>query len=378
MAEQDTGQDRTEQPTEKRLREARGKGQIPRSRELNTVIMLLASVAAMMAFGDTMAEQMRLLIAHDLRLDRHQVFDKSAVLEALGLNVLSALKLLAPFFLVTFIAVFIGPAVMGGISFSAKALAPKFSKLNPMSGFKRMFGLQGLVELLKALAKFFLIGGVAYVLVEMLVDRFLTLGQASLLEGVASGMDLLSTVFLVLSVALILVAAVDVPYQKWSHIRKLRMTKQEIKEENKETNGNPELKSRIRSAQMEVANRKMLVAVPDADVIIVNPTHFSVALKYDQTGSGAPVLVAKGVDHMALKIREIAKEHDVPIYRAPPLARALYQHTELNREIPEGLYLAVAQVLAYIYQLKQHAQGEMLRPQEPQDLPVPEEFLKNI
>lgn len=377
MAENDTGQDRTEEPSEKKLRDARAKGQIPRSRELNTVIMLLASTAGLMAFGENIAGDLRSLIAYDLYLDRDQAFDKSAVVEALQINAMSALKLLTPFFIVTLIAVFIGPLMMGGLSFSAKAMSPKFSKLNPLSGFKRMFGLQGLVELLKALAKFLLIGISAYVLIGSLSERYLTLGQAPLASGLASGMELLATVLLVLSLSLALVAGIDVPYQKWSHTRKLRMTKQEVKEENKESQGNPELKAKIRSTQMEVANRKMLTEVPDADVVIVNPTHFSVALKYDQESGAAPVLVAKGVDFMALKIREIANEHDVPIFEAPPLARALYHHTELNQEIPEGLYLAVAQVLAYLFQLRQQVAGTKGRPERPNELQVPDEFLRN-
>ena len=374
MAENDTAQERTEQPTEKRLREARSKGQIPRSRELNTVVMLLASTVAIFVLGESISENMLELVAFDLQLDRNQAFSKAAVLAALQNNVLAALKLLAPFFVLMLFAVFVGPLIMGGWLFSAKALSPKFSKLNPASGFKRMFGLQGLVELCKALAKFFLIGITAYILLGVLSDRFLTLGNTPLRPGLESGMDLLALVFLVLSLSLALVAGVDVPYQKWNHKRKLRMTRQEIKEENKETSGNPELKSRIRSVQMEIAGRRMLIAVPDADVVIVNPTHFSVALRYDQAQGAAPVVVAKGVDHMALKIREIATRHEVPIFEAPPLARALYHHTEVDQEIPEGLYLAVAQVLAYIYQLKQQATGNIHSPEIPTDISVPDEF----
>ncbi len=377
MAEQDSAQDRTEQPTEKRLREAKEKGQIPRSREFNTVVMLLASVIGLMSFGEIMSDELRVLLTMDLSLERSQVFDKSAIVEALRLNTFGALKLLTPFFAVMLLAVFIGPMFMGGLSFSSKALTPNFNKLNPLSGFKRMFGLQGLVELLKALAKFLLIAASAAILLQILTERYLSLGQASLLRGLESGMDLLGIVFLVLSSTLLLVAVVDVPYQKWNHIRKLRMTRQQIKEEAKETNGNPELKSRIRSLQMDMANRRMMLAVPNADVVIVNPTHFSVALRYEQTAESAPKVVAKGVDHVALKIREIADRYDVPVFEAPPLARALYHHCEIDQEIPEELYLAVAKVLAYVYQVNQQAAGNPAVAEIPADIPVPDKFLRD-
>ena len=377
MAENDSAQEKTEEPSEKRLREAREKGQIPRSRELNTVIMLLASVAGFAAFGEMMSRDFSQIIAQNLVLDRQQAFDKAALTEALSINTVAVLEMLAPFFALMFIAVFIGPLFMGGLSFSMKALAPKFSKLNPASGFKRMFGLQGLVELLKALLKFILIGSVAVLLIQSLTERYLRLGQASLEAGLQEGMWLLTLVFVVLSATLIIVALIDVPYQKWSHIKKLRMTRQEVKEEHKESNGNPQLKSRIRQAQMEVANRRMLTAVPDADVVIVNPTHYSVALAYNRDGGGAPKVLAKGVDHMALKIREIAKENNIALFEAPPLARALYYHTDVDQEIPEGLYLAVARVLAYIFRMRDEAKGNAPPMDKPVDLPVPEDLRRD-
>lgn len=377
MAESSSGQDKTEDPTEKRLSDSRKKGDIARSRELNTVVMLLASIAGLYTFGEGISLQMRELVAMDFTLDRQQAFDKGLIIEALKINTLTAVKILAPFFLVMMVAVFIGPLMMGGWSFSAKALAPKISKLNPTKGFKRMFGVQGLVELIKALLKFVLIGGSAVLLIGGLSDQYLMIGQMPLASGIEKGMNLLALVFVTLSFTLIVVVGIDAPYQKWNHMRKLKMTKQEIKEENKESNGNPELKQRIRSVQMEMSNRRMMQEVPTADVIVVNPTHFSVALRYDSSVGNAPRLVAKGVDHMALKIREIANLNDIPIYEAPPLARALYHHTELNEEIPEELFLAVAQVLAYLFQLKQHAEGNQPTPDKPTELPVPSEFQEN-
>lgn len=378
MADQSAAQERTQEPTPKRLADAKQKGDIARSRELNTVIMLLASVAGLAVFGDSISYYLQKIIVYDLSLSRHQIFTTDAVLDGFKVSAITALKGISPFLAIMFIAVFIGPLFMGGLSFSAKALAPKFNKLNPGPGFKRMFGRQGLVELIKAVLKVLLVGVVALILLETLEGRYLTLGQLPLLQGVTSGMDLLAQVFVILTLSLLIVVFIDVPYQKWSHRQKLKMTLQEVKEENKETNGNPELKSRIRSMQIEVANRRMLQEVPEADVVIVNPTHFSVALHYEQDKAGAaPRVVAKGVDHMALKIREIAKAHDVLIFEAPPLARALYHHTKLGQEIPEELFLAVAQVLAYVYQLKQQVKGMNELPEPPADLPVPDEFLHN-
>lgn len=372
MAE-NSGQERTEQPTQKRLQDSRDKGQVPRSRELNTMIMMLASALGMLALGGVMGESLTQLLTYDLHLDRQQLFHKGAILAALQINVLGGLKVLAPFLGLMMLAAFMGPLLMGGWSFSGKAMAPKLSKLNPLKGLKRVFGIQGLVELFKALGKFLVLGTAAAILLGMLSDRYVVLGQLPPIEGIRQGLELIALVFLVLAVSLGLIAAVDVPFQQWDHIRKLKMTRQEIKEETKETEGNPEVRGRIRRVQQEMAQRRMLQDVPKADVIIVNPTHFSVALRYDEVHEQAPRLVAKGVDFMALKIREIAAANDVPIFSAPPLARSLYHHAEIDQEIPAELYMAVAQVLAYVYQVKQHATGAQY-PQKPEDLPIPEEL----
>ncbi len=372
MAEQNSGQERTEQPTEKKLRESRNKGQIARSRELNTTIALLAAGAAFMAVGGVMGEQMLSLISTDLSLDRDQAFDKAAIIESLQINVLMALKLLGPFMAIMFVAAFLGPLVMGGWSFSGKALMPKMSKLNPFKGLKRVFGVQGVVELIKALIKFLILGTIALVLLKRLSAQYISLGQMPLIEGVSTSLDLILMIFLTLAASLVVVVAIDVPYQRWNHFRKLKMTRQEVKQESKETEGNPEVRAKIRSLQQEMAQRRMLQNVPDADVVIVNPTHFAVALRYNESKEAAPRLVAKGVDHLALKIREIALANNIPLFSAPPLARSLYHYAELDEEVPGELYMAVAQVLAYIYQVQQsRVTGSVERPDE---LPIPEGF----
>lgn len=372
MAE-NTGQERTEQPTQKRLKESRDKGQVPRSRELNTMIMMVASALGMLALGGLMGENLTQLLTYDLHLDRQQMFHKGAIMEAFQVNVMGALKVLAPFLALMMLAAFMGPLLMGGWSFSGKAMAPKLSKLNPLKGLKRVFGIQGLVELLKALGKFLVLGTSAAILLGTLTERYTVLGQLPPMEGIQQGLQLIALVFLVLAVSLGLIAALDVPFQQWDHIRKLKMTRQEVKEETKETEGNPEVRGRIRRVQQELAQRRMLQDVPKADVVIVNPTHFSVALRYDEANEQAPRVLAKGADYLALKIREIAAAHDIPVYSAPPLARSLYHHAEIDEEIPAELYMAVAQILAYIYQVKQHKAGTHY-PVQPDELPIPEAF----
>jgi flagellar biosynthetic protein FlhB len=374
MAESDSGQERTEQPTPKRLKEARDKGQVARSRELNTTVMLLFAALGLMFMGKEIINDLLELFQHDLRLDRDQLFDKNAMLNLFGENVLMALKAIAPFLLLTLITVFIGPLAMGGWLFSGQALAPKFSKLNPFAGLKRMFGPNGLIELLKALAKFVLLGSVAITMFSVYKNEFLGLGLEPLRQGMAHGSSLILWHFMALSAALILVAGIDVPYQLWSNNKKLKMTFKEVQDEQKETNGNPEVKGKIRSIQREMAQQRMLQDVPEAEVIIVNPTHYAIALRYAEGKESAPRIIAKGMDLVSFRIREVATAHDVPIFTAPPLARALYYSTEIGQKIPTGLYLAVAKVLAYVLQLKQMNTQSGMVLEEPTDLEIPEEF----
>ena len=369
-----SSQEREEEPTEKRLREAREKGQAARSRELNTTVMLMTATAVMLSLGGQVGTQLLALFQLDLNIERANVFDITAPLRQLSNTALTALKILAPLFTIFVIASFAGPLLLGGWSFSMKAVKPQASRMSFVKGLNRMFGMQALMELLKSLAKFGLLAIVAWWLFEALQRRYIELGQLPLLPSVAAAADLMGIVFGSLSTALILVALIDVPFQKWNHIKQLKMSRQEIKEESKETNGNPEVKGKIRQMQQEAANRKMLIDVKTSDVIIVNPTHYSVALKYDTEGSGAPKVMARGVDHMALRIREVAKAHDVPIFQAPLLARVIYHQVKLNAEIPQDLYLAVAQVLAYVYTLRQFRAGNAEEPQMPSNLSIPAKF----
>ena len=370
MAEHESGQEKTEQPTPKRLREARQKGQVARSRELNTMLSLLVGAVGLLLLGKFMLGGLAELVSNSLSLDPKQIRESSMMAATLGDTFIDALLLLVPLFVLLIVAAFAGPLFVGGFAFSMKAVAFKVEKINPIKGLGRMFSVKSLVELIKAIAKFLVVAGVATLLLWELLDDLLALGMEELNNALAHSASLLAWAFIGLSAALVLIAAIDVPFQLYQHTKQLKMTKQEVKDEMKESEGRPEVKGKVRQLQREMSQRRMMEEVPTADVVITNPTHFAVALKYHDAGAGAPVVVAKGADHIAAQIREIAQQHNVVLFSAPPLARALYATTELDQEIPADLYLAVAQVLAYVYQLKTMIDGEA--PQMPTDLPVPE------
>ncbi|MCG5511095.1 flagellar biosynthesis protein FlhB [Ectothiorhodospira lacustris] len=376
MAENESSQEKTEQPTPKRLRDAQDKGQVASSKELNTTLVLLTGSTTLLLFGGVFLNHIQALMRNSLIIDRDRIFDPSFMLTALHARIGEGLMILAPLFLVLVIAAVTGPVVMGGGRFRLKGLEPKPDKLSPIKGLKRIFGPQGLMELAKTLAKFSLISVVAMGILWQFSDRLLGLGGQEMVPGVVSAGYMIAWTFVALSVSLILVVMIDVPFQLWNHQRQLRMTKQEIKDEFKETEGKPEVKSRVRQLQYEVSRRRMMAEVPKADVVVTNPTHFAVALKYDQQKGGAPRVVAKGADLVAGEIREVARQSGVTILSAPPLARALFHSTRLEQEIPAGLYVAVAQVLAYVYQLRNALREGGVVPTPPTDLPVPDEFLK--
>lgn len=376
MPEEHTGQERTERATPKRRREARQQGQVPRSRELNTMVMMLASSLGLLFTGEGMVGRLSALTERSLDLERTALFEPEAMILGLASGVKGALILVAPFFVIVSLAALMGPLGLGGWLFSIQTLGFKWERLNPVSGLKRVFNWAGLAELLKALAKFLLLWVVALFVFRAFSEEFLHLGTEGVHGGLAHGTQLLLGLFLALSCTLVLFAALDVPIQLWTHARKLRMTRQEIREELKETEGNPELRGRVRSMQRELAKRRMMQEVPKADVVVVNPTHYAVALRYEQAGKRAPEVVAKGMDQLALGMREVANRHGVPIFAAPVLARALHYSTELGQSIPAGLYVAVAKVLAYVYQVKSVARNGGVMPEQPIDLSVPEEFLR--
>jgi flagellar biosynthetic protein FlhB len=377
MAEAENGQERTEQASGKKQSEAREKGQVARSKELSTVLVLLAGGGGFLFLGDDLVAGLMQAMRDGLVIDRASMFDDTAMQRLFGEAVVAALWNVMPFFAVLVIAAVAAPLAMGGWSFSLHPLQPDLKKMDPIKGLKRVFSWKGLVELVKALAKFCLVGSVGYLLLEAKLEGFLTLGEQSLEQGIAGlGNDLI-WIFFLLSSTLIVVALVDVPFQLWDFARQQKMTRQEVKDEHKETDGSPEVKGKIRRMQLEMAQRRMMEEVPKADVVVTNPTHYAVALRYDQDKMGAPVVVALGADEVAGHIRRIALANGVPILSAPPLARALYFSTKLNEEIPAGLYLAVAQVLAYIFQLRNYTQAGGAAPKLNPDLPIPDDLRRD-
>lgn len=374
MAE-DSGQDKTEEPTEKRLRDAKEKGDIARSKELATTVLLLAAAAAAMMFGGQVADTMAGMMKFNFSLDRQDVMDPALMFTHLGFSLSEALKSLFGFFLVLLIAAVVGPVALGGWNLSMKAMAPKMSRLDPLAGMKRMVSLKALIELFKALAKFMVVGSLSFLVLLASKREIFSLGMQDVLPAMSHATEIVIWAFLIMSLTMILISLVDVPFQIYDYTQKLKMTLQEVKDEMKNSEGKPEVKGRIRQLQHEISQRRMMSEVPEADVVITNPTHYAVALKYDQSGGGAPFLVAKGADFVALKIREIADAHDIPILSAPALARAIYHSTEVEEEIPAGLFKAVAEVLAYVFQLQRHKNRQGPAPTEvSQDLDIPPEL----
>ena len=377
MAESESGADKTEDPTEKRKKDSREKGEIARSKELNTLDIMLAGSAGLLIFGGALAQDMMELMRYNFSLSRDVLLNPDSMGAFLLHSGKIALIALQPVLLTLLIAALVGPISLGGWLFAAGSLAPKFSRMNPAAGIKRMFSAKALVELLKALAKFFIILIVALLVLKSDIDDLLRIAHEPLELAVIHSLQVVAWSALWMACGLILIAAVDVPVQLWESHQKLLMTKQEVRDEHKDQEGRPEVKQRIRQVQREMSQRRMMAAIPDADVIITNPTHYAVALKYDPEKGGAPMLLAKGSDFLALKIREIGAKHNILLLESPALARSIYHSTELEQEIPAGLYLAVAQVLAYVYQIRQHQAGKGKRPDPLKDVPIPPDLRRD-
>jgi flagellar biosynthetic protein FlhB len=365
MAENDNDQERSEQPTSKRLEEARKEGRVPRSMDLNTAAVLLVAGGALRMFGAATGTALTGVMRSALTLSTDQSLDAQLAVPTASADVLHAFLACAPIFGLTVVAALAAPLALGGWNLSFEALAPDFTRLNPIEGFKRLVSLRGAVELGKAFAKFLVVAGVALLVLRDEASKFLALGGEPLTTAIAQAADLVADALLLMSAPLGLIAAIDVPWQLFQHHKQLRMSRQEIREEMKESEGSPENRSRVRRAQRELLKRRMAHEVPKADVIVTNPTHFAVALRYEESRMRAPRVVAKGADLIAARIREIATEHSVPVFEAPPLARALYHNVEIGAEIPAALYVAVAQVLTYIYRLKAARVSGGLPPEPP-------------
>lgn len=373
MAE-DSDAEKTEPASAKRLEQAREEGDVPRSREVATFTVLMAAGAGLWMTGGSLVRQMHAAMVSGLALDREQVYNADVLINRAAADIGTVMLACLPLALAIMAVAIASPLLIGGWLFSTKSFTPNFGKLNPAKGLANMFSSNALVELLKAIAKTIVVGFVAWLVVLSQKEAVIGLAVESVRSGSAHMLDLIASAFLYIVGGLGLVAAVDGPYQIWHYANKLKMTRQELTQESKESDGNPQIKAKIRQLQREMAKRRMMAAVPTADVVVTNPTHYAVALKYADGQRGAPMVVAKGSDEVAAKIREIAKENKVALLEAPALARALHQHTEIGDEIPEQLYAAVAEVLAYVFQLRAYNKKGGKYPDRPTKLAVPPEL----
>ena len=372
MAEDTPQDDKTEEPTARRIEKAREDGQVLRSQELTIAIVTSGFIATLFFAAGILGPTYMDIFTRGFLIERYQVFEPNQMVFEMVSQVSDVGTVLIPLFVTAVVLAIFGATSLDGFVFSWKAVAPKASKINPISGLARIFGLKALVELFKSLMKFLLVAGIGGFYIYINFEEILKLSRIDLHLGIEQGLSLVIIGALFASVSLMVIAAIDVPYQRFEFFKKLRMTKQEIKDEMKEMEGQPEVKQKIKQKQREIAEQKMLQDVPTADVVITNPEHFSVALSYDQSSEDAPRVVAKGKGFIAAKIREIANENKIFIVEAPPLARAIYFTTEVGSRIPAALYMAVAQVIAYVYSLRETGvrpgKPKKLKPKVPKEL----------
>ncbi len=370
MADDDS-QEKTEEASGRKIEKAREEGQVPRSRDLATSVVLLLGSITLLFYADFTGGKFVDIMRANFVLTRETIFDPNAMIGLFVASLFQGLLSVAPFMALMMLASIVGPVALGGWLFSVDALMPKLSRMDPMAGMKRMFSMKALMELFKATAKVTVILGATVFLLKFYAQPMFRLSDESVNVAIIHSAEISAYALIALSAFTLIIAAFDVPLQIYEYNKKLKMSKQELKDESKDTEGKPEVKGRIRQLQREMAQRRMMSNVPTADVIITNPTHYAVALKYNPESMSTPILLAKGGDNIALKIREIAKAHGVEMIESPALARAIFHTTELDQEIPSGLYLAVAQVLAYVFQLRSYRKGRGQKPKYPSNITVP-------
>jgi flagellar biosynthetic protein FlhB len=376
MAEE-SGAEKTEDPTARKLRNARDEGQVARSVELPAAAVTIGGILVMFMMGGYWIQQITEIFASGFKFDRKTLDNPDLMVTTFAHHLGQSFLLIVPILMVTVVLAILSSGATGGYLFSLKSTMPNFGKLSVMSGIGRMFGANAAVELLKSILKFTLVAAVLWSLISRQMDQMLHLGQMAVEPALAAAGWMIGESALWLSLSLLVIALIDAPYQKYSFIKRMRMTKQEVIDEMKDMEGRPEVKQQIRRRQREMSNQRMLQKVKDADVVITNPEHFAVALSYDPTGDGAPILLAKGSDHMAARIREEAQKNGVEMFAAPPLARALYFSTEIDYPVPESLYLAVAQVIAYVFSLADIRPGVPPMPKPQPKVPASMQFDAN-
>ncbi len=372
----DDSQERTEQATPKKEKESKERGLVARSKDFNSFVVLFFGCVSFIVFGKYIMLKTQLLFKQFFSFDAQNLQDSGSMLVNLKMGFVSGFYILLPVAILILVASLVGSYLMGGWSFSWGNVAPKFERLDPIKGLARIVSLKGVMELVKSILKVSLVFIAMFVIYAVFFKRIVGLGLFELNNGLSVAGNIMIYSFFILVCSLIVVCMFDVPFQIWDFRRQLMMTKQEVRDEYKETEGKPEVKSKLRSMQREMAARRMMEEIPKADVIITNPTHYAVALKYDEGKMKAPIVIAKGADNIAMKIIELGKKHSIPTISAPPLARSIFFHTEIGAAIPQKLYVAVAQVLAYIHQLKQYRRGKMKRPKLPTKYDIPTDMIK--
>jgi flagellar biosynthetic protein FlhB len=369
---EDSDLEKTEEPSPTRLEKAREDGDVPRSRELVTCALLLAAATGFVAFGELISANLMRMLSASLNFSRDHAYIDTLPLESMQSDISDLLLTCLPFIALLIVVAISSPILIGGWSLTFKAITPNLARFNPLTGLGNMFSVNALVELLKAVGKTILVGTVSFIVILNIFPTLLTLSSLTVERGISSTNHYLLLAFFWAVGSLVLIALVDIPYQLFAYNKKLRMTKEEVKQEAKEANGNPEIKARLRQQQREMARRRMMSAIPAADVVITNPTHYAVAIQYTEGNMQAPKVVAKGLDEIAFKIRDVAKQYKVLVIESPKLARALYANTEVSDEIPHQLYTAVAEILAYVFQIRNFRADSGPYPKEPTDIFVPD------
>jgi len=376
MSERDDSQERTEQATARKKQQSQEQGLAARSKDFNTLLVLLCSGLCFLSMGHSSVHKIMGLFQANLAVDPKLLIDNSGMFLALKTAIFSAVNVLMPFLILIILVCIVGPLIIGGWSFSWDNVSLNFERLNPVKGLLKIFSLKNLFELVKSIFKIILVVLTMALIAYLFIKKIVYSSFAETSVGIHFSCEILMWSFMLLVGALFVITLFDVPFQLWSYQQELKMTKQEVKDEYKDTEGKPEVKSRLARLQRELLKRRFAIEVPKADVIITNPTHYAVALKYDQKSMKAPKVLAKGVDLMAQRIMEIADSHKVPRVSLPPLARSIYFHTEIGDEIPSELYVSVAQVLAYVHQLKLYKRGKLKKPKLPVNVEIPPDMVR--
>ncbi|OAN16696.1 flagellar biosynthetic protein FlhB [Photobacterium jeanii] len=370
----DSSQDKTEQPSQQKLRKAREDGNLPRSKELVTAMMILGSALLLTSFGGTLAEMFRQVSRLNMALPKAAAFDSHLMLNHLSESLWLMVAAIGPMLGLLVVVTILANLLRGGWNLSSKAAQPKFSKLNPISGVKRMFSTKSLVELLKSILKVTLIVATLVMLIRHTLNDIVNLQRLSLEQAMLQAVDFLWLGLFSFGLALLFIAVLELPYSSWDYTKQLKMTKQEVKEESKNSEGRPEVKARIRQLQRQMSQRSLTQTIPQADVVITNPTHYAVALKYDLSKAGAPFVIAKGVDQMALQMQQVARRFECPVVEVPPLTRAVYYSTNEWQEVPAPLYVAVAHILTFVFQMKEYQHGRQSSKPEFPRISIPREL----